>query len=105
LLHNLRKRGINEKTVKWIGSFLHDRHIKVVINEYTLKEYEIAIGIPQGSSLSFILYLFYNADLVESCNTNAIVAIGYIDDVAIMATGNTIKELCDKLATAFITAN
>jgi uncharacterized membrane protein YkvA (DUF1232 family) len=55
--------------------------------------------------LFFILYLFYNADLVKSCNTDAIMAIGYIDDVAIMATGNTIKESCDKLATALTTAN
>jgi uncharacterized membrane protein YkvA (DUF1232 family) len=42
---------------------------------------------------------------VENCNTNAIMAIGYIDDVAIIATGNTTKELCDKLATALTTAN
>jgi hypothetical protein len=33
LLHNLRKKGINEKTVKWIGSFLHDRYTRVIINE------------------------------------------------------------------------
>jgi hypothetical protein len=55
--------------------------------------------------LSFILYLFYNADLVKNCNTDAIMAIGYIDNVAIMATGNTTKESCDKLATAFTIAD
>jgi hypothetical protein len=42
---------------------------------------------------------------VESCNTDAIMAIGYIDDVAIVATGNTTKESCDKLATVLTTAN
>jgi hypothetical protein len=105
LLHNLKNKGINEKTVKWIGSFLYDRYTRVVINGYTLKEYETATGIPQNSLLSFILYLFYNADLVESCNTDAIMAIRYINDVAIMATGNTTKKSCEKLATALTTAN
>jgi hypothetical protein len=105
LLHNLRKKEINEKTVKWISSFLHDKYTKIMINEYTLKEYETATDIPQNSLLSSILYLFYNADLVESCNTDATMAIGYIDNVAIIATGNTTKKSCNKLATAFIMAN
>jgi hypothetical protein len=84
---------------------LHDRYTRVMIDGYTSKEYETATGIPQNSPLSSILYLFYNADLVESCNTDAIMAIGYIDDVAIMATGNTTKKSCDKFATAFTMAN
>jgi hypothetical protein len=104
-ISNLRKKGINKKTVKWIGSFLHDKYTRVIINEYTSKKYETATNIPQGSLLSPILYLFYNADLMESCNTNATMAIEYIDDVAIIATGNTTKQSCDKLATALTIAN
>jgi uncharacterized membrane protein YkvA (DUF1232 family) len=76
-----------------------------MINGYTSKKYKTATGIPQSLPLFFVLYLFYNADLMESCNTDAITAIGYIDDVAIMATGNITKESCDKLATALTTAN
>jgi hypothetical protein len=84
---------------------LQERHTRVIINGYTSKEYKTATGILQGSPLSFILYLFYNADLVENCNTDAIMAIGYIEDVAIIATGNTTRESCDKLATALTAAN
>jgi hypothetical protein len=35
------------------------------MGELESEEYRVDIGIPQGSPLSLILYLFYNADLLE----------------------------------------
>jgi hypothetical protein len=56
-----------------------------LIDRYKSKEYAVNTGIPQGSPLSPMLYLFYNADLVKQCNeeTDAM-STGYIDDVAIL---------------------
>ena len=56
-------------------------------------------GIPQGSPLSSILYLFYNADLLEICerpgtNTSA---IGFVDDANILAYGKSTEEKCRTL--------
>ena len=54
----------------------------------------------QGSSLSSILYLFYNADLTEQCNEQAdAMSTGYIDDVAILAWEKTIERTCEVLGT------
>jgi hypothetical protein len=36
------------------------------MGELESEEYRVDIGIPQGSLLSLILYLFYNADLLET---------------------------------------
>jgi len=84
-LHNLRKRRVDEKTVKWIASFLTNRRTNIIVDRYKSKEYKTATGIPQGSPLSPILYLFYNADLIETCNRQPnTTATGYIDDVAIL---------------------
>jgi hypothetical protein len=53
----------------------------------------------QGSPLSPILYLFYNADLVEQCNEQAdTMSTGYIDDVAILAWGKTTERTCQILS-------
>ena len=86
--------------VAWIASFLKNRHTRIMIDGHKSGEYETATGIPQGSPLSPILYLFYNADLIETCNReHNTIAAGYIDDIAILRWGDTTEETCDGLST------
>ena len=91
LLHNLRKRGVCNKITGLIESFISDRETNLRLPEFTLVGYKIKTGIPQGSPLSPILYMFYNADLLEETTDNNLDAkgFGYIDDVAITVTGNS----------------
>jgi ribonuclease HI len=100
LLHNLRKRRVDERIVRWIASFLSDRRTKIAIDGYESEEYNIETGVPQGSPLSPILYILYNADLIECCNSDETEATGYIDDGAIFACGNTTEDTCSKLERA-----
>jgi hypothetical protein len=45
-----------------------------------------------------ILYLYYNADLIEECNnTLEAMSTGYIDDVGIPTWGNTTEQTCETL--------
>jgi hypothetical protein len=69
----------------WIASFLNERHTSINVDGFRSQEYAISTGILQGSPLSPILYLFYNADLIDKCNqeTNTM-STGYIDDVGIL---------------------
>jgi hypothetical protein len=48
LLHDLRKRRVDEKTVKWIASFLSNRHTSIAIDGFRSPAYQINTGIPQG---------------------------------------------------------
>jgi hypothetical protein len=59
-------------------------------------------GIPQGSPLSPILYLFYNADLIQDCATLSgdLTTGGWVDDVYLMATGRTEGQNIIKLQRA-----
>ena len=101
LLHNLRKRRIDERTVKWIGSFLRPRLTKLSIDGFTSEPYRLETGEPQGSNLSPILYLFYNADLIEKCGElEDTMTTGFIDDVAILTWADSTKETCKKLQEA-----
>jgi hypothetical protein len=66
-------------------------------------------GIPQGSPLSPILYLFYNAGLIEACTeqetkecteaeiSKQMVAYGWVDDVSCLAAGMSEEESVAKL--------
>lgn len=98
LLHNLRKRKIDHKVVKWVKSFLGDWHTIVKTNKYTTSKLLIELGLPQGSPLSSILYLFYNADLLEDSAKKGVEAQGFIDDIILIATGKSTKGNNQKLA-------
>ena len=45
LLHNFKKRNINEKIIKWIQSFLDDGSTIIIISKKESFKYEIKTGI------------------------------------------------------------
>ena len=46
-------------------------------------------GIPQGSPLSLILFLFYNTDLVEQQISNIKGTVAFINDYTLWVTGES----------------
>lgn len=83
LLHNLKKRKIPGWMAKWVGSFLEDRHTTLAINHRATESFKVTTGIPQGSPISPILYLYYNADLLDICERpgEPTSAFGFIVDI------------------------
>lgn len=99
LLHNFRKRRLNILIIKLIKSFFTDRTTTLSFDGHKSAPYTTNIGIPQGSPVSPILYLFYNADFIEACNTKPNTkALGYVDDVGIVTWSTITKENCESLA-------
>jgi hypothetical protein len=98
LLHNLRKRNIPEWIVSFISSIISDRSTSLVLPGYSSTQFPTKNSIPQGS-LSPVLFLFYNADLVEICNPDGLPAsaIGFVDDVNPLAFGESTEETCETL--------
>ncbi len=58
-------------------------------------------GLPQGSPLSPILFIFYNANLDDACNrrTSKSAGIGYVYDMNALAFSKTTEENCRMLQT------
>ena len=104
LLHNLRKHRVDQILVRWVNSFLNDQSTTLKLQEYTAPSAPIQTGIPQGSPLSPILYLFYNTDLIKACKTEHTEAIRYIDDVSILAIGPITQRNCKTLKAIHRTA-
>ena len=96
LIHNLRKRRIPTAIVNWIQDFLRGRTTSIKLTEFTSAKFPTPTGIPQGSPLSPILFIFYNADLVDACNDSGLntTATGWIDDVNILTTGKSAEANC-----------
>jgi hypothetical protein len=68
LLHNMRERKISEWIMKWVGSFISNRTTTLCLLGYNTYAFPTDTGLPQGPPLSPILFLFYNANLVNACN-------------------------------------
>ena len=106
LLHNLKKRRIPLELVSWIESFLKGRTSTLRLPEYESESFSIHTGIPQGSPLSPILYLFYNADLLDMGSRSDLkaTAVSWIDDVGFAVTGASAAANCQILRTLHIGA-
>ncbi len=99
LLLNMRERKIPEWRVKWVSSFISNRTTTLCLPGYNTDAFPTHKGIPQDSPLSLILFLFYNANLVNACNlpTSPSSGISSVDDVNALAFGKTTENNCRTL--------
>ncbi|KAJ5751584.1 zinc knuckle domain protein [Penicillium odoratum] len=98
LLHNLKERCLGH-FVPWVKAFLTNRSTRIRMPEGMSDTFPTPTSIPQGSPISPILYLVYNADLLEGCGTG-ITSNGWVDDVGFMAKGDSERETTRKLRAA-----
>ena len=87
LTHNLRMRKIPIRLVNWVNSFLKDKQSTLSFDGKTSALRPVSAGISQGSPVSPILFLFFNAELVEGCEKLGVKAspVKFVDDVNILA--------------------
>lgn len=99
LLHNLQKRQVPTLIVNWVASFLGDRTTKLRAAEGESPYFNVTEGIPQGSSVSPILFLFFIADLLDTVNSEGLRTspIGFVDDISILTYSGSTERNCEKL--------
>lgn len=98
LVQRLRQRRVPEVLVKWVEAFCSNRSASIVVNGKTSGVMDLPqAGLPQGSPLSPILFLFFNANLVQSITNKNKGAIAFIDDYSAWVTGSSASENVVKL--------
>jgi len=86
-------RRVPTQLIHWIASFMSHRKAKIKLNKELGEEFSAEFGLPQGSPLSPLLYIIFNASLVELLNSSehinlegSVLAISYIDDIHILVS-------------------
>jgi hypothetical protein len=104
LLHNLRKRRIENTYLIWVKSFFSKRYIIFKLIDHIIDRIRTVIEIFQESSMSSILYVFYNANLIDWCINSQIdiTKIDFIDDINILIMRNSIEENVMSLKTIHV---
>ncbi|KAI1839409.1 hypothetical protein JX266_014380, partial [Neoarthrinium moseri] len=75
---------------EWVESFCSDRTASIVVNGETSDPRALPqAGLPQGSPLSPILFLFFNADLVQRKFTASGGSVAFIDDYTAWTVGES----------------
>ena len=70
----------------WVFSFMSDQWITLAFDEQESPAFPVVTGIPQGSSLSPILFLFYNTELLEQCANphSEMKCLGFVNDITLI---------------------
>jgi hypothetical protein len=94
LLHNLKKRRIENIYLTWVKSFFSERYIILKLIDHIIDRIRIVINVFQKFSMSSILYVFYNANLIDWCINSQIDIIDadFIDDINILIMSDSAKE-------------
>jgi hypothetical protein len=104
LLHNLRKRRIEDIYLIWIKSFFSKRYIILKLIDHIIDRIRIVIDVSQRFFMSLILYVFYNANLIDWCiNSQAeIIEADFINDIKILIMSESIEENVVSLKTIHV---
>ena len=98
LLVDLLEIGCSLKTVQWFSSYLSIRQQRIEIQGKKTSYLEVTRGVPQGSSLSPLLFNIYLRNLPESINSDSFV---FADDVTLSEHHKSIEMVKQHLSASF----
>ncbi len=102
LLHTLKMKRMSSYIIEWTCSFLEDRETSLIFNKQMSNMREINANISQKFLISSILFLFFNASLIEKCEALRIKieVLDFVNDINILVYDRFTEEICKTLSKA-----
>ncbi len=100
LLHTLRMKKTLNYIVEWTHSFLKDRESLLTFNEQISAMQWVNADISQRFFISLILFLFFNASLIEKCKALEIKikVLDFVNDINILIYDKITKLIYELLS-------
>lgn len=84
LLHCVARLGLDVEIVRWLRSYLHNRHMTVKVGNAFSDRCRCVSGVPQGAALSPLLFLIYTLELPHLLITSPSIRVQmFADDIKI----------------------
>ena len=102
LVIRMTELGLDGDLIRWVQSFLTDRHVQLNIDNTQCPVHSVNSGVPQGSPVSPILFLIYLSgvfDVIER-SVPGVRPISFADDMGLLAPGRSVEDVCRKLQEA-----
>ena len=96
LLRKLEILGTRGIPSKWIKDFLSNRKQFVIFEGVESTRSTVIHGVPQGSTLSPLLFLLYVDDIVNISNLLRLVL--FADDTTLSMLGHVLNDLCNSVS-------
>jgi retron-type reverse transcriptase len=88
-----------------VNSFFTDRKVQLVIDGYICFSKEVEAGLPQGSPISFILFVIYISGFFDYIKEKIPVStLFFVDNIGIIAIESSIRDIIKTLETAGLEA-
>ncbi len=86
LLHNLKKRRISTWIIAWTDNFMQNKSINFIVKAEQTIMSNVNVDISQKLSMSSILYLFCNANLLKFLEQSSrkMIVINFVNDINIL---------------------
>ncbi len=91
LIKKMRRIGISDTVLQWFQSYLSDRTQQVKFDDHVSEKIEINHGVPQGTVLGPLLFIFYLNDLtwvVKNCTLKM-----FADDTLIYYASSNVNDI------------
>lgn len=84
LADRVESAGVRGLPLKWIASFLSDRYQAVRLANFSSEKRRLICGVPQGSSLSPLLFNLYVFPLILVLRKREVITFNYADDLQLI---------------------
>lgn len=97
VLETLARKNIPDWIIRFVRSFLSFRSTALDLPGHRSPEFWVNTGIPQGSPLSPILFLFFSSPILELERHARIYLLAYVDDTYFLVISRSYRHNCEMM--------